>query len=49
MPDESLLVKVDISEIHRQQYAHIGRMNDILYRLPVVFSARFYPWFSITS
>lgn len=38
MPDESLLVKVDLSEIHRQQYAHFGRMNDILYRLPVLFS-----------
>jgi hypothetical protein len=38
MPDEALLAKVDISEIHRQQYAHFGRMNDILYRLPVLFS-----------
>ncbi len=36
MKDEPL--KVDISEIHRQQYAHFGRMNDILYRLPVLFS-----------
>jgi hypothetical protein len=38
MPDEPILVKVDIAEIHRQQYAHFGRMNDILYRLPVLFS-----------
>ena len=38
MSDEPLIVKVDISEIHKQQYAHFGRMNDILYRLPVLFS-----------
>lgn len=38
MDGEPSLVKVDISEIHRQQYAHFGRMNDILYRLPVLFS-----------
>lgn len=38
MADERPLIKVDISEIHRQQYAHFGRMNDILYRLPVLFS-----------
>lgn len=38
MTDEQLPPKVDIAEIHRQQYAHFGRMNDILYRLPVLFS-----------
>ena len=38
MSDEPLPVKVDVSEIHKQQYAHFGRMNDILYRLPVLFS-----------
>jgi hypothetical protein len=30
---------IDPNEIYRQQYAHFGRMNDILYKLPVLFSS----------
>ena len=30
---------IDRTEIYRQQYAHFGRMNDILYKLPVLFSS----------
>ena len=26
-------------EIYRQQYAHFGRMNDLLYKLPTIYSA----------
>lgn len=29
---------IDLVEKYRQQYAHFGRMNDILYKLPVLFS-----------
>ena len=29
---------ISIEEKYRQQYAQFGRMNDILYRLPVLFS-----------
>ena len=29
---------VSIEEIYRQQYSHFGRLTDILYKLPVVFS-----------
>lgn len=30
--------QISIEEKYRQQYAHFGRMNDILYRLPILFS-----------
>lgn len=30
--------EVSIEEKYRQQYAHFGRMNEILYRLPILFS-----------
>jgi len=30
---------IDPNEIYRQQYAHFSRMNDILYKLPVLFSS----------
>lgn len=30
--------KISIEEIYRQQYAHFGRMNGHLYRLPILFS-----------
>ena len=29
---------ISITEKYKQQYAHFGRLNDILYRLPVLFS-----------
>lgn len=32
------MYKIDITEKYRQQYAHFGRMNDILYKLPILFS-----------
>lgn len=31
-------VQVETAEIYRQQYAHFGRMNDILYKLPAFYS-----------
>jgi hypothetical protein len=31
--------RVDIKEVYQQQYAHFGRMNDTLYKMPPIFSA----------
>jgi len=33
------MTPTDSNEIYRQQYAHFGRMNDVLYKLPVLFSS----------
>ncbi len=30
--------EIELVEKYKQQYAHFGRMNDILYKLPVLFS-----------
>ena len=30
--------EVDVKEIYKQQYAHFGRMNDVLYKMPPIFS-----------
>lgn len=31
--------QVSTEEIYKQQYAHFGRMNDLLYKLPTLYSA----------
>jgi hypothetical protein len=36
MPDDEQIV---LKEIYQQQYAHFGRMNDTLYKMPPIFSA----------
>lgn len=32
------MCEIELVEKYRQQYAHFGRMNDILYKLPILFS-----------
>ena len=32
-------VRIEPLEIYKQQYAHFGRMNDLLYKLPVLYSS----------
>jgi hypothetical protein len=41
MSDQPVDNKEDIPplEIYKQQYAHFGRMNDLLYKLPTIYSA----------
>lgn len=36
MPDDE---QIGLKDIYQQQYAHFGRMNDTLYKMPPIFSA----------